>query len=199
MQNDKYVPVKVAREILGVSSQTLRNWATEGKIRATRNESGTGHRLYNKQDILNLTGGNLPAEKMQKVAYCRVSCKKQTDDLDRQKDFFRHNYPDHRVVADIGSGLNWKRKGLKTILELSMRGELEELLVKHRDRLCRFAFELVAWILERNGTKLTILDDVQDESGNGELADDILSIVHVYSCRQMGRRRYSVQECPTLS
>lgn len=199
MQNDRYVSVKVARELLGVSAQTLRTWAAEGKIRATRNESGTSHRLYNKQDIRNLVGGPLPPEEKQKIAYCRVSCKKQTNDLDRQKDFFRHNYPDYRVVADIGSGLNWKRKGLKTILELSMSGKLEEVLVAHRDRLCRFAFELVAWILERNGTKLTILDDVQEESGAGELADDILSIVHVYSCRQMGRRRYSLQECSNLS
>ena len=199
MQNDQYLSVKRTRELLGVSSQTLRNWDAEGKIRSARPQPGSGHRMYNKQDVLNITGGPLPAEEKQKVAYCRVSSKKQKDDLDRQKDFFRHNYPGHRVVADIGSGINWKRKGLQTILELSMRGELEELLVNHRDRLCRFAFELVSWILERNGTKLIILNGVQDESENGELADDILSIVHVYSCRQMGRRRYTLQTCPTLS
>jgi predicted site-specific integrase-resolvase len=121
------------------------------------------------------------------------------DDLERQKDFFRHNYPDHELVTDIGSGINWKRKGLQTILDKGLSGDISEVVVAHRDRLCRFAFDLIEGILEKKGVKLIVLDRETEQSENKELADDILSIIHVYSCRQMGRRRYKVQKDINLS
>lgn len=199
MINNEYVSVKTAKQLLGVSAQTLRNWDREGKVRTTRNNGGSGHRLFNKEDICSLTSCNFPVQEKRKVAYCRVSSKKQDNDLKRQQDFFKHEYPDYDLVTDIGSGLNWKRKGFKAILEQAMRRELGVLLVKHRDRLCRFAFELVRFILESNGVELVVLEDFEDESGAQELADDILSIVHVYSCRQMGKRRYTVQANQVIS
>ena len=78
----------------------------------------------------------LPFKKKKKIAYCRVSSKKQADDLERQKNFFTTKFPDYELVTDIGSGINWKRKGLKTILESAMSGDISELVVAHRDRLC---------------------------------------------------------------
>ena len=138
-------------------------------------------------------------KKKRKIAYCRVSSKKQEDDLERQKDFFRTKYPDYELVTDIGSGINWKRKGLKTILESAMQGNLSELMVAHRDRLCRFGFELVEWILERNNVKLSVLDREDHKSPDHDLTDDILSIIHIYSCRQMGKRRYKIKEDKNLS
>ena len=199
MNDEQYVSVKTAKQILGVSSQTLRNWDREGKVRTTRNNGGSGHRLFNKKDICSLTSVNFLVKEKRKIAYCRVSSQKQSDDLKRQQAFFRQEYPDYDLVTDIGSGLNWKRKGFKAILEQAMRREIEVLLVKHRDRLCRFAFELVKFILESNGVELVVLEDFEDESGAQELADDILSIVHVYSCRQTGKRRYTMQTNQVIS
>jgi predicted site-specific integrase-resolvase len=81
------------------------------------------------------------------------------DDLERQKAFFRSKFRDHNLVADIGSGINWKRKGLKTILEQSMQGKISQIVVAHRDRLCRFAFELLESIFKINGVELLVLDE----------------------------------------
>jgi predicted site-specific integrase-resolvase len=94
------------------------------------------------------------------------------------------------LVTDVGSGINWKRKGLTTILDKAMHGDISEIVVAHRDRLCRFAFELLEWIFERNGVKLVVLNEEKDHSSDQELTDDILSIIHVYSCRKMEKRRY---------
>ena len=193
---DEYTTPKKAREILQITNKTLRIWDKEGKIRTIR--TPTGHRRYHLRDCQNIALGITCTRKKQQICYCRVSSKKQVDDLERQKSYFQSRYPDHKLITDIGSGLNWKRKGLKTILDLAMRGCLSEVVVSHRDRLCRFAFELLEWILIRCEVQLVVLNSPKGQSSDCELADDILSIVHVYSCRQMGKRRYRRKESPTL-
>lgn len=185
----EYLRPKEARLLLGVTPDTLRAWDKTGRIDTVRAPSG--FRLYSKKDVYGILGINPPTKETRKIAYCRVSSKKQKDDLLRQTEFFRSNYPDFEVVSDIGSGINWKRKGLKTILEQSMSGNISEVMVAHRDRLCRFAFELIEHILTHCKVKLTVLDREDNKSGSQELSDDILSIIHVYSCREMGKRRYT--------
>lgn len=186
---DEYISVKEAKEITSLSTQTLRLWDKQGKIRSLRTPSN--RRMYHKQDVCDAIGRSVSIKKKRKVVYARVSSKKQMDDLERQKTFLSIQFPDHILVTDIGSGINWKRKGLQTILEQSLRGEIEEIVVAHKDRLCRFAFELLEFIFRTTNTKLVVLNDDDEKSTEQELADDLLSIVHVYSCRNMGRRRYS--------
>ncbi len=188
----EYISIKESRKLLGVTTPTLRNWSKTGKIRFT--ETPTGRKLFNKQDIYGIA--NMPVIQVKKekrqIAYCRVSSKKQSDDLERQKEFFRCKYPEHELVEDIGSGINWNRKGLQTILEQSMSGDVKEIVVAHRDRLCRFAFELLEFIFKKCNVKPIILDTDDGKEGiDSELSDDIMSIIHVYSCRKMGKRRYS--------
>jgi putative resolvase len=185
---DEYLSTKEVRKILGVTTQTLINWNKTGKINTIKSPSGA--RLYNKKDIYNIIGIDKIIEPKKCYCYARVSSKKQMDDLERQKDFFKSRYPNHILVTDIGSGINWKRKGLKTILEQAMSGDVSEIVVAHRDRLCRFAFDIIEWIITYKGCKLIVLHDDTHKSENQELADDIMSIIHVYSCRQMGKRRY---------
>lgn len=180
---NEYIPTKKARKILGVTTQTLRNWDTSGKINTIRSASGV--RLYSKSDINHILAGNQTSKKKQKIAYCRVSSKKQMDDLERQKNFFKLQFPDHVLVTDIASGINWKRKGLQTILEQSMLGNISEIVVAHKDRLCRFGFELIQWILEKYNVQIIILDQDEYKSPSEELASDILSIIHVFSCKEM--------------
>jgi predicted site-specific integrase-resolvase len=183
-----YVNTKEARQILRITATTLRRWDKEGKIKTIRTPSGI--RLYDKSSIfafLQPQGKNI--ERI-KIAYCRVSSKKQVDDLERQKNFYRSEYSNYQLVDDIGSGINFKRKGLQTILELVMQGKVEEVVVSHRDRVCRFAFELIEWILIKNNTKLVVLDKTECKSQSEELAKDVLSIIHVFSCRENGKRKY---------
>lgn len=195
--DERYLTCKEARKILGISSDTLRNWDKLGKIDTIR--SPTGIRLYNKEDVFLFAGIPIPTKKTRKVAYCRVSSRGQKDDLDRQIEFFRSNYPDYEVVSDIGSGINWKRKGLNSILEQALQGHIGSVMVAHKDRLSRFGFELIENILSYVGTELIVLDSTEQKSEASELADDVLSIIHVYSCRANGRRRYKSKKNKDLS
>jgi predicted site-specific integrase-resolvase len=197
MSQETFIPTKEACKILGVTPTTLRSWDKNGQIRTIR--TPTNMRRYSKQDVLRIADGGRSSTAKKRILYCRVSSKKQVDDLARQKELLESKYPDYSMVTDVGSGINWKRKGLREVLESAMSGDLEEVVVAHRDRLCRFAFELIELIIVSNGGKLTVLDHDDSEAKERELAEDILSIVHVYSCRQMGRRRYKSKKDKDLS
>ena len=196
MENE-YITTTKAKEILKVSFKTISRWAKTGKINFITAPSG--RKRYNIKDIYNIASSHTTTNQKQKICYCRVSSTKQMDDLKRQQDFFREKFPSHKLVTDVGSGINWKRKGLKTILEQSMQGNISEIVVAHRDRLCRFAFELLEWIFSSNGVKLVVLNEDKEHSTDQELTDDILSIIHIYSCRKMGRRRYKNKENTFIS
>jgi predicted site-specific integrase-resolvase len=101
----------------------------------------------------------------------------------------RNRYPEYEIIEDIGSGLNFKRKGLISLLESANRGEVEEVVVAHKDRLCRFGFDLIEWIINRAGGQVVVLqqDDLSPES---ELTKDLLTILHVFSGRMHGLRGY---------
>ena len=193
---DEYVNTKKAKELLQITPKTLRIWDKEGKIRTFRTPSG--QRRYYLKDIQNIMGRNSSHDQKQKVCYCRISSTKQMDDLSRQTTLLKSKFPNHILVTDVGSGINWNRKGLKTILDKAMHRTISEVVVAHRDQLCRFAFELLEWILQQNGVKLLVLDEENGKSSDKELSDDILSIIHLYSCRQMGKRRYKIKETTSL-
>lgn len=184
----EYVNAKKARELFNVSNSTLRRWDKEGIIDTIRTPSNIrrySSKLFQDNNV-NITN----VDKKQKICYCRVSSINQKNDLERQINYMQSKYHEHNIIQDIGFGINWKRKGFKTILELAMQNKLEEVVVAHRDRLCRFAFELIQWFLERNNVKLVVLNK-QFQSSEQELAEDLLSIVYVFSCREMGKRRYA--------
>jgi predicted site-specific integrase-resolvase len=111
------------------------------------------------------------------------------DDLSRQVEHIkRPEFTDYILIQDIGSGINFKRKGLQTILESCLRNTIGEVVVAHKDRLSRFGFDLIESIVNKAGGKITLLDVPENKSSEQELADDLLSIVHIFSCRQMGKR-----------
>ena len=180
-----YVTQKEVCKILNVSPSTLRRWDKQNKIKTIRTPSN--HRMYDLSSIKSLKNKVGTTNKRRKICYCRVSSKKQMDDLKRQESYL-NLYPDHEIISDIGSGINWKRKNLLTILEQSNKGLIEEVIIAHRDRLARFSFELIKWLLEKNDCKLLVLNEpVSDEE---KLTDDILSIIHIFSCKRMGKEKY---------
>jgi len=118
-----------------------------------------------------------------------VSSYKQKDDLDRQIEFMSIRFPEAEVVKDIGSDINFKRKGLKTILESAINGDKLKLVVAHKDRLCRFGFELIEWIIKRNHGEILVLSK-SELSPQTELTQDLLTILRVFSCKMHGLRSY---------
>lgn len=185
----RYLSTREACEYLGVTPQTLRLWDRLGKIPTIR--SPGGHRRY---DVSGFIQGR------RKVIYARVSSRNQQDDLRGQVEHLRFRYPEHELIEDIGSGLNFKRKGFCALLDSILSGEVEELVVAHRDRLCRFGFELVARIASKYNCRIVVLDESK-LSPQEELVRDLLSIIHVFGCRLYGLRKYSrkVKEDKDLS
>ncbi|RLG41002.1 MAG: IS607 family transposase [Thermoproteota archaeon] len=173
----------VASKKLGIHPNTLRRWANEGRINYVRQPQG--HRLYDVDSFLN------QGKKIDRVKfiYARVSSRRQADDLSNQIKYLRERYPTHEFLQDYGSGLNFKRKGFCKLLEQVLSGAVSEIVVTHKDRLCRFGFDFFQKIAEHFDCKLVVLDEVK-LSPQEELIQDLISIIHVFSCRIYGLRKY---------
>jgi predicted site-specific integrase-resolvase len=186
-----YIPLRKAVEFLGLHPHTLRKYADEGKIKSIKNEAG--QRLYDVESY------QRSATRVAVVCYCRVSSTLQRDDLARQVEFMQQQYPDAEIIKDIGSGLNFKRKGLQALLVRLMRGDKLQIVVACRDRLCRFGFELFQFMVEQNGGEIVVLDRTV-HCPETELTADLLAILHVFSCRMHGLRSYSkkIKEDPSI-
>ena len=187
------VPLRKAVEATGLHPNTLRKYADNGTIHSIRNEAN--QRLFDVDSYIQQTS----PKHGYTVCYCRVSSTKQRDDLDRQVAYMQSLYPQAEVIKDIASGLNFKRKGLKTLLERLMRGDQFTLVVACRDRLVRFGFELIEYLVSLNGGKIVVLSNPKS-CPESELTADLLSIIHVFSCRVHGLRKYGkkVKEDPDL-
>ena len=183
---NEFITTREAKKILQVSEDTLRRWADGNLVPSIRTPGG--QRLY---DIREYVNKKCPEETIkEKICYCRVSSQGQKEDLQKQVQYMQEHFPEHRIIQDIGSGINFKRKGLRTILERSCQGLVSEVVVAYRDRLCRFAFELVEWFFQLNKVKLVVLNQSLDASEQSELAEDLLAIINVFNCRINGKRKY---------
>src|SRR4028118_139424 len=196
-----YIPLRKAVEFLGLSSNTLRKYADEGKISHIKNAAG--QRLYDVESYVRGFRERQPngdSVRVATVCYCRVSSSKQRDDLERQVVYMQSLYPGAEIIRDIGSGLNFKRKGLRSLLDRLMHGDQLTLIVACRDRLARFGFELIEYLVEQNGGNIVVLDQTV-YCPNSELTQDLLSILHIFSCRMQDARKYSqkIKQDPDLS
>jgi putative resolvase len=190
MSSPKLVRIGIIAKHYGVSTQCIRKWNKDGKLESIRTKGGT--RLF---DISKLVKDETISDKA-KIFYCRVSSLKQKPDLERQTELAKEKYPEHEIISDVGSGLNWKRKGLKKILAKSLRGEISEIVIFHKDRLCRFGYEILEYILGLHNTNLIVHepDDKIVKSKIEELSEDLLAITHIFSCSYYGSRRYELTE-----
>ena len=127
------------------------------------------------------------------VGYCRVSGKSQSDDLASQVAYLQKHYPEAEIIKDYDSGINFNRKGLRTLLERLLRGDKLRIVVAHWDRLVRFGGEVIQFLVEQNGGEVVVLDETVYGSSEEELTADLLAILHVFSCRMYGLRRYRDQ------
>ena len=175
-----YAKPKDASKYYNVSENTLRSWSSQGKIKYITTQGG--HRRYcinNTQKQPNQI----------KIIYSRVSSKKQKEDLQRQTEYLQSKYPEHQSITDIGSGINFNRKGLRQILEGVFKGNITEVVVAHKDRFTRFGYDLFEWIFEQHQAVL-ICDNKDNKEPTNELTDDLMSIITVFTARYYGKRKY---------
>ncbi len=188
---DVYIRPKDIRKKYAVSSAALRKWASEGVISSL--SYGTGKkRLYSAAAVEEYMRGDHAPEKQEKIGliYARVSSSAQekSGDLQRQVQDLQTAYPRHQVITDVASGLNFKRGGLQSLLERVHSGVVSEVVVMHKDRLCRYGLELICFILEKAGTKLVVHGNSEAEDRTRELADDLLAITTIFVARHHGQR-----------
>jgi putative resolvase len=198
MDDKHFISIRDASKITGIGLATLRKMADDQKIRSYKTFSG--QRKFHKESLEQMCTENDSRQHVpdtstkQNFIYARVSSKKQLEDLQRQITFLQTARPDfagYTVISDIASGINFQRKGLLTLLDSCIQGTVGNVVIAHRDRLCRFGFELIEQLITRSGGVLTVMDKTNRVStSEEELASDLLSIVHIYSCRQMGKRKY---------
>ena len=164
---------------MNVSSSTLRRWDRSGRIQTTRTMGGHRRYMLPEEEQMNV--------EKKVVIYARVSTGKQRDDLERQVDRLHQHHPTAQIYRDVASGINWRRPGLRKMMQAAFDGEVSEIVIAHRDRLCRLGFELIEWVLHRHGCRITVLSSV-NTTIEQELADDLMSIVQVFCCRKNGMR-----------
>lgn len=183
--------IKEASEFLGVSTDTLRRWEKANKIKSIRTTGG--HRRYEKKDLIKLKTFDTTEDKLT-IAYCRVSSSDQKDDLQRQienvSNYCIANGYKFKVISDLGSGLNYNKKGLKELIELICSNSIERIVINYKDRLIRFGFEMVEHLCNIYNVKIEIINMTNDKTYEEELVDDVLSVITVFSARLYGSRSH---------
>lgn len=176
-----------AAEYYGISISNLRKWAREGRINVT--ETPGGHYIYNVPDTDDPVAEPPTCEWCPNIIYSRVSSRKQRDDLARQSMFLQHRYPSYTLIEDIGSGINYKRQGFRSILEQLFKGNIKTVMVAHPDRFTRFSFDFFQWLFSQFGAVLDAVEKPKAESGD-ELVEDIMEVFTVFTARYYGSRKY---------
>lgn len=102
----------------------------------------------------------------------------------------KEKYPEHEIITDVASGLNFNRVGLNKIIKLALNKELDEVVVAYKDRLARFGFELIEMVIKESSDARIIVLCNKDDSPQEELTKDLVSIINVFSAKLNGMRKY---------
>jgi predicted site-specific integrase-resolvase len=185
--NNRFVKIGEAAKLLGVSVQALRNWEMEGKIMPSHRMPG-GQRMYDLAELLGVNDLTYPT-----IAYARVSSSDQKEDLERQHAVLeafcnKNGWKPTEIIRDLGSGMNYNKKGLLRLLELMVRGQMSRLVITHKDRLLRFGAEIVFRICELKGIEVVIINKGEQPSFEEELTHDVMEIMTVFCAKLYGRR-----------
>ncbi|MFB2879993.1 IS607 family transposase [Floridanema aerugineum] len=179
--------ISEAAKIKGVSVSTLRRWEAEGKL--TPERTLNGHRRYDLAQLLGIKSDNAIT-----IGYARVSSHDQKSDLETQKrvlELFcaQHGWQ-YQIIEDLGSGLNYSKRGLQRLIRMITDNQVERLVLTHKDRLLRLGSELIFSLCEHFGTEVVIINRTEDASYEEDLAKDVLEIITVFSARLYGSRSH---------
>ena len=182
-------------ELLGVSVKTLQRWDRDGILKANR--TPTDRRYYTYDQYLQFKGIQTENDIRDTVIYARVSTRNQKDDLQNQVEFLKQfcnakGIIVNQCVEDFGSGLNYNRKKWNKLLDEVMTNKIKTIVISNKDRFIRFGYDWFEKFCEKFNTKIIIVNN-ETLSPNEELVQDIISILHVFSCRLYGLRKYKNQ------
>ncbi|GCL40603.1 IS607 family transposase [Anabaena sp. FACHB-1250] len=186
----KIISIGDAAKKLGVSVKTVRRWADAGKLRFERSPSG--HRRFYLADITRITPRDFnQLEDRITINYARVSSNDQKEDLTRQRQvleaFSSANGWQFETISDLGSGLNYNKKGLQKLLKRIMQGDVGRLVLTHKDRLLRFGSEIVFTMCEEFETQVVIINkSIEETTCEQELVTDMIELITVFSARLYG-------------
>ena len=185
----KYYSINKFSKILGVSAQTLRNGDKKGKLHP-HHTSSNGYRYYSHEQLNQVMNVKPNLDRIV-IGYCRVSSNKQKDDLERQienmKLYLTAQGKTFGRISDIGSGINYKKKGLKELMKRISQNKVDKVVVFYKDRLLRFGFELVEYIASLYDCNIEIIDHTE-KTEQQELVEDLVQIITVFSCKLQGKR-----------
>ena len=183
----KYYSIHEFSKIIGVSTQTLRNWDSNGKL-LPHHTTASGYRYYSDEQLNQVI--NVKPKNRIIIGYCRVSNHKQKDDLERQidnvKTYLMAEGQPFEIVSDIGSGVDCKKKGIQELIKRISQNQVEKVVVLDKNRLLRVGFELVEYIALLYNCEIEIIDHTE-KSEQQELADDLVQII-MSSCKLQGKR-----------
>ena len=182
-------------ELLGVSVKTLQRWDRDGILKANR--TPTNRRYYTYDQYLQFKGIQTENDIRDTVIYARVSTRNQKDDLQNQVEFLKQfcnakGIIVNQCVEDFGSGLNYNRKKWNKLVDEVMANKIKTIVISNKDRFIRFGYDWFEKFCEKFNTKIIIVNN-ETLSPNEELVQDIISILHVFSCRLYGLRKYKNQ------
>lgn len=182
-------------ELLGVSVKTLQRWDRDGILKANR--TPTNRRYYTYDQYLQFKGIQTENDIRDTVIYARVSTRNQKDDLQNQVEFLKQfcnakGIIVNQCIEDFGSGLNYNRKKWNRLLDEVMANKIKTIVISNKDRFIRFGYDWFEKFCEKFNTKIIIVNN-ETLSPNEELVQDIISILHVFSCRLYGLRKYKNQ------
>lgn len=197
-ERDDLLNITQAARLLNVTPTTLRNWDKAGKLTTYRTTGG--HRRYSKEELLDLIGPEDKEKYNNKIknkiviGYARVSTSEQREDLKRQEQVIQ-NYCEKqgyrfKIISDIGSGINYNKKGLQELIELLCTKQVEVLVINYKDRLIRFGYELIEQICDIYNVPIEIINETKEITYEQELVEDVLSIITVYSAKLYGSRSH---------
>ena len=176
--------------LIGRTTKTLQKWDRDGILTAYR--SITNRRYYTHEQYLEVTRRKSEIKKV--ITYCRVSSTGQKNDLISQRNAvetfcLKAGKEVHEKLEDIGSGLNYKRKNFLKLMEMVEQGNISEIIIAHKDRLVRFGFEWFDKFCKDHGVKILVMN-ADSLSPEEEMTKDLLSIIHCFSSRLYGLRKY---------
>lgn len=174
------LPIGKFAKRAGVHPETLRRLDHDKKlIPAYKSDAGT--RYYDPSQLSYFKGTSSTEESKLTIGYCRVSDRNQQDDLDIQSDnikaYMLSKGYQFDIITDIGSGINYSKKGLLKLIELINNREIDRVVVLYKDRLIRFGFELIEYLCQLNAVELVVVDR-SEKSKEEELNEDLIQIIN---------------------
>lgn len=190
-----FIPASIVKRYFNCSNSSLINWASQGKIKFIK--SPGGKRFYLFEDIIKISGISIEMENRKTICYARVSSSKQKEDLKRQVSLLKDIYPNEEIITDIGSGLNYNRRGLQNLLKRISNKEIDRVIVTYKDRLCRYGIELIEWIFNYFNVELKILsknNELLEDPSISDFSRDILDICNYFVAKYNGKKAKKYKE-----